>query len=304
MGSLHARVVSQHPGATLAAVIDVDVEAAQTLADRFGSTGGRDLDAATCDAVIIATPTDTHLEWARAALALERPTLVEKPLAPSLEASREIVALAAQADTPLMCGFIERWNAAVMLAMDIVKEPLYLQAVRHSPYAPRVRGGVASDLLIHDVDLTVRFFGGPPQSVQSQLGYFHPQSASHAEDVAEAQLAFSGGGIATLSASRIGQRKVRMLYVHDLDRMLEVDLLRQDVTVYRHVGNEFEDTGAYRQQTVIDIPVIAHRREPLFTQLDHFLALARGEQDHHFERASLLAPHEVVEQVLAGKAAR
>lgn len=299
MGSLHARVARQHPRVELTAVIDIDEAAGRALADRFDCRYSGDLEAGAFDLVVVASPTETHLGWVQRALEMRLPVLVEKPMALDLASARSMVDRAAALDVPITCGFVERWNAAVMLGIEIVKEPVYLQALRHSPYVARIRGGVTGDLLIHDVDLALRFFGGPPADVQARLGYFHPQSETTAEDVAEAQLTFAGGGLATISASRIGQQKVRQLRVHDLDRMLEIDLLRQDVTVFRHVGNEFEDSGAYRQQTVIDIPVIANRREPLVAQLDHFVALVEGHVDHAAERATLLPPHEVIDRVLA-----
>jgi predicted dehydrogenase len=298
MGSLHARVVRQHPHVDLSAIVDIDLDAARALADRFGCPARVDLPTHTVDAVIVASPTETHREWVEHALDHGLPVLVEKPMAHELADVHQMVDRAAEVDVPIMCGFVERWNAAVMLALEISKEPRYLQAFRHSPYAARVRGGVTGDLLIHDVDLALRFYGGPPTDVRSRLGYFHPESERGAEDVAEAHLTFAAGGLATISASRIAQQKIRRLHVHDLDRMIEVDLLRQDVTVYRHVGNEFEDDGAYRQQTVIEIPVIANRQEPLAAQLDHFVALAAGQVDHAAERATLLPPHEVIERVL------
>ena len=300
MGSLHARVARQHGRVDLAAIVDIDEPAGRALADRFDCPYRADVSAADCDAVVVASPTDTHRVWVARALEAGLPVLVEKPMALDIDDVHSMVEQAANLDIPIMCGFVERWNAAVMVALDIVKAPLYLQAFRHSPYAPRVRGGVTGDLLIHDVDLALRFFGAPPADVAARLGYFHPQSDADAEDVAEAQLTFAGGGLATISASRIAQQKIRQLRVHDLDRMLEVDLLRQDITVFRHVGNEFEDSGAYRQQTVIDIPVIANRREPLVAQLDHFVALVDGHVDHAAERASVLPPHEVMRRVLAG----
>jgi predicted dehydrogenase len=298
MGSLHARVARQHPSVELAEVVDIDIDAARSLADRHGCRASADLTTSDVDAVIVASPTETHRSWVLRALDHGLPVLVEKPMAHVLEDVREMIYHAAAVDVPIMCGFVERWNAAVMLALEISKEPRYLQAFRHSPYAPRVCGGVTGDLLIHDVDLALRFFGGPPIDVQSRLGYFHPDSDADAEDVAEAHLTFAGGALATISASRIAQQKTRRMHVHDLDRMIEIDLLRQDVTVYRHVGNEFEDDGAYRQQTVIEIPVIASRREPLVAQLDHFVALAAGHIDHAVERATILPPHEIIDRVL------
>ncbi|HUP73216.1 MAG TPA: Gfo/Idh/MocA family oxidoreductase [Acidimicrobiales bacterium] len=298
MGSLHARVAGQHSQVELAAIVDIDETAGRALAGRFDCPYRSDLDSGAYDAVIVASPTDTHHDWVSHALDSGLPVLVEKPMALDLAGARSMVERAAALDIPITCGFVERWNAAIMLAIEIVKEPVYLQAFRHSPYVARIRGGITGDLLIHDVDLALRFFGGSPTQVQAHLGFFHPQSEPGAEDVAEAQLTFAGGGLATVSASRIGQQKVRQVRVHDLNRMLEIDLVRQDVTVFRHVGNEFEDSGAYRQQTVIDIPVIANRREPLLAQLDHFVALIDGQVDHAAERATLLPPHEVIDRVL------
>ena len=102
-------------------------------------------------------------------------------------------------------------------------------------------------------------------SLSAHFGFAHPDSQLGAEDIAEATLRFDGGLLATLSANRISQRKVRTLMVNELDRMVEVDLVRQDVTVYRHIGGEWlEGAGAgVRQQTVIDIPVVQNMREPL-----------------------------------------
>ena len=60
------------------------------------------------------------------------PALAMAALTPRLTAMREV---------------IER-DYTLALALDIVKEPLYFQAFRHSPYVSRIRGGVTGDLLI------------------------------------------------------------------------------------------------------------------------------------------------------------
>ena len=106
--------------------------------------------------------------------------------------------------------------------------------------------------------------------------------------------------LASLSVSRISQRKLRTLVIYELERMVEVDLVRQDITVYRHVGADFlESEGhGYRQQTVMDIPVVQNAREPLVSQLEHFVALASGEADATAELESLRAPHAVVAQIV------
>ena len=200
-----------------------------------------------------------------------------------------------------MCGFLERFNPAVMTAMKMVEAPLYVRAQRHSPYAPRIKTGVAWDLLVHDVDLVVRAFGGEqPESFDVKVGQFHPASVAGAEDIVEAGVRFSGGGIASVSASRLGQVKVRSMVIQELDRMIEIDLLRRGLTSYRHSSIEGDDAFVgFRQFTEIEVPEIGGA-EPLVSQLDHFVDLVEGSVDADAERGRILPAHRVVDAVLSG----
>jgi predicted dehydrogenase len=200
-----------------------------------------------------------------------------------------------------MCGLLERFNPAVRTSLEISQGPLRLQVSRHSPYVPRIRTGVASDLLIHDVDLAIRLFGTSPVSVVARFGHFHETSEPGAEDVADALLGFPDGGVAALSASRLSHRKVRTMTITEIDREIEIDLLRQSITIYRHVAHpgSFDDPDGpgYSQQTIIDIPVIRHQGEPLVHQLEHFVDLVDGRIDAEDERRRILPPHRVVDAV-------
>jgi predicted dehydrogenase len=294
MGSLHARVVSQSADAELSCIVDPDERAAALLADRFRTRWVPKLDdLGPFDAVIVASPTVTHAEWGHEAIAAGKPVLVEKPLSEEPAQTDSLINEARRRHVPLMCGLLERFNPAVMTAMTIVEEPIHITGVRHSPYADRIATGVAYDLLIHDIDLVLRFAKGTPTDLRSQFGHCHPKSAAYAEDVAEVSMQFDTGCVASLSASRVSQRKLRMINIAELDRLIEIDLFRRDVTVYRHVGAELIESasGGYRQQTVIDIPAVVSASEPLAGQLSHFLDLARGEADAEAELASLEAPH-------------
>jgi predicted dehydrogenase len=301
MGSLHARVVTESSRAELSCVIDPDASVGRALAAKHGSRWLPDLDRVDLiDAVIVASSTDTHRHWVEKAVRERKPVLVEKPMSTCLIETRGMIAEAAVAGVPVMCGFVERFNPAVMLAMDIVKQPRYFQATRHSPYVSRIRSGVAHDLIIHDADLAIQMFGENPDTAFARVGHFHPESAVGAEDVADVHLSFPDGGIATLSASRITQRKIRSISITEMDRLLEIDLMRQNLTIYRHVDNALiQGNRGYRSQAIIDIPDIPCRREALASQFEHFLALTHGAVDADAERRSLLPAHEVLAVALA-----
>lgn len=307
MGALHARVIRGSARAELAAVVDPDEPTGRAVAERFGARWAPDLAGlARVDAVIVAAATSAHHAIALDLLAAGLPLLVEKPIADSLTDSEEIVAAAAAADVPLMCGLLERFNSAVVTATGLTRDPVHVATQRHSPYAPRIPTGVAWDLLVHDVDIALRLMGAPPRSVEAQFGWFHPRSTPGAEDLAEVQLTFPDGQLAALSASRIGQRKIRHVTITEIDRAIEVDLLRQAVTIYRHVDNEAatDDGLGYRQQTVIEIPMMATMGEPLAAQLSHFVDLVEGSADHDAERAGILPAHRVVARAFDAAAGR
>lgn len=303
MGSHHARVISQSQRAELTVLVDPRKSVGTKVAERFGTQWAPELpELGDVDAVVVAAATEAHHELAMQVLSQDTALLIEKPVADSLLKTREIIALAEQRDLPLVCGLLERYNPAIMTARALVDHPIHITATRHSPYAPRIRTGVAWDLLVHDVDLAINLMGTEPTSVDARFGFFHPDSADGAEDVAETLLGFGDGAIAHVSASRIGQRKIRQLSIHETDRLIEVDLLRRDVTVYHHVSENAVDEGrGYRQQTVIEIPELVSSQEPLTTQFSHFVDLVEGIGDAAAERATILPSHEVIDAATASR---
>jgi predicted dehydrogenase len=303
MGRNHARVISEHSGAELQVIIDPSQDAGQETADRFATTWSPDLEAARdADAVVIAAPTEHHFSIAESVLAMGKPVLIEKPICPSLEQTLEVIDLSRQAGLPLMCGFLERYNPAVMVARRLIADPLFVRAERHSPYTPRIKTGVAWDLLVHDVDLITQLFGGmEPTSINVEAGQFHPLSVPGAEDIVETSLSFPSGGLASASASRLGQRKVRNMVVQTLENTVEIDLLRRGVTSYRHTTIEGADDiggAGFRQATEIEVPEI-FGKEPLVAQLDRFLALIDGKLDLEAERESFIPAHRIVDRALS-----
>ncbi|MGW1060310.1 Gfo/Idh/MocA family protein [Micromonospora rubida] len=302
MGSLHARVISQSPRARLARVIEPREAVGRDIADRYGASWAPGLsDLSGIDAVVIAAPTEFHRGLAEEVLVADKPLLIEKPVCGSLSETEEIVAIAEKRRLPLLCGLLERFNPAVLTAFALIHRPVHLTVTRHSPYAPRIRTGVAWDLLVHDIDLAIQAFGGQePTSTRGALGYFHPDSVAGAEDVAEAVLTFGNTALANISASRIGQRKVRTLVISEVDRLIEADLIRKDVTIYRHVSLDAAtpDGRGYRQQSIMEVPELVSNREPLAAQLDHFLDILDGRLDADVERQRLLPAHRAVAAVI------
>jgi predicted dehydrogenase len=302
MGSHHARVVTQSTTAELALLVDPREDVGRAMAERYGASWAPELPALdNIDAVIVAAATEAHHDLAMAVISQQKPILVEKPVADSLLRTEAILAAADKIDLPFMCGLLERFNPAILTARTIIDAPFHITATRHSPYASRIKTGVAWDLLVHDVDLAGLLMNAHPSKVDARLGFFHPDSVFDAEDVAETLLTFPDGQVAHISASRVGQRKLRALTIYERGRMIELDLLRRDVTVYHHISENSADGEGrgYKQQTVIEIPELLSSQEPLTAQFEHFMRIVDGVEDAARERASILPSHRVIDQVTA-----
>lgn len=301
MGANHARVIAQHPGIDLGLVVDIDEDRARTVADDNGAKWATDVsEALAYDAAVVAVPTDAHLSAVGPLLEADRPVLVEKPVATSTVDVQAMVELAAHRSVPFLCGFVERFNPVVRTALSLLEEqPVHFVALRHSPAAPRSSISVVHDLLIHDIDLAL-LFGGNRTFTDVRATRWRPPGTP-VDQVADCSLTVGGGMVATLSASRTSQRKLRSLLVSTSARAFELDLLRQNLTVYRHVAHDLTVDGVkgYRAETVIDIPFIRHAGEPLALQLTYFLELIDGRADPVRELDTIPAPHAVAELVEA-----
>ncbi|MGZ4647189.1 MAG: Gfo/Idh/MocA family oxidoreductase [Blastococcus sp.] len=275
MGDNHARVASTSIGVELVAILDPDRERAEKLAASYGATAVSGVEELPrlVDAAVVATPTQFHAPIAHQLLAGGVDVLVEKPIAPDVETAQRLVDAADTAGRVLMVGHVERFNPAILELDSLLHDVVHVEARRISAYSPRIRDDVVIDLMIHDLDLVRMIAGGEAVEVMS-VGR-SPRSAT--ADIAAALIAFDSGVTASLTASRVGQNKIRHIDITQADDYLVIDLLRQDVTVHRVEQSEYLSDGGrrYRQVGVVEVPFLEHRGEPLALELTHFAECVR-----------------------------
>jgi predicted dehydrogenase len=271
MGANHARSARVLKDVRIRLVVDRDPDRARLLAEPLGSAWATELPVslAGLDGAVIATPSHLHCEVGLPFISAGIPVLIEKPLASTLEDARALSDAADRSGSLLMVGHIEQFNAAVLALDDLLDDVVHIQADRIGPFSGRVKEGVISDLMIHDLEIVRRIAGSPVTTVQAIAGRLR----SPTEDYASALLCFENGLTATLTASRVSQQKIRRLEITQTGNSVSVDLLRQDVTVHKVLHSEFlsSDGPGYRQSGVIEIPFMDRRGEPLALQFQHFV---------------------------------
>lgn len=274
MGTNHARVAMGMRDATVSVVVDSDPARAALVADRTGARGATDYRSimGAVDAAIVATPTPTHQQIVTDLLAAGVDILVEKPIADTADGAREMIDTARAFGRKLMVGHVERFNPAVLELRRILSSPIHIAAQRISPYTPHVRDGVAMDLMIHDLDLVASIADSPVSAVSALSRGVHTH-----DDLTVALLEFENGVSASLTASRLGQDKVREITITQRSDFVRADLIRQSLAIHRVGRVESSHGGGLHQTGVVEIPFLQHRGEPLLLQLGHFIDCLRAD---------------------------
>jgi predicted dehydrogenase len=279
MGERHCRVYSSLPNVEFVGLSDASEDRGRAVGMKYGVPSYPDYAELLrrVDAVSIVTPTDFHFEVASAALCAGVHALVEKPLAGSLKEAGDLAWLASQASTVFQVGHIERFNPAFLELQAVVEDMdiVALSARRLSPFdTSNTDVDVVYDLMIHDLDLAVALLGNDVDGIQA----FGRSARMDSADYVAANMSMAGGAIASLTASRLTEQKVRVLEVTALGAYIEADLLNKSIFIYRRTLPEYVQNNQrplrYRQEGLVErihIPTA----EPLMLELEDFIRCIR-----------------------------
>lgn len=276
MGQYHARVYAELWDVDLVGVVDVDPERAAATARHYDTRAYTDHRALIggVDVVSVAVPTEQHYVVTRDLLEAGVAVLVEKPITPTLEEARQLFSLARRSGAALQVGHVERFNGAVQELRKIVERPILIESRRLGPFATRAqKDTVVMDLMIHDLDIVLGLVDGPPRRLTAFGAPFHSQLI----DVANVQIWFDSGTIATITASRATEEKIRTLAITQPDAYIFLDYLVQDIQIHRRAAQDWKpnrESVRYRQASFVE-HLFVHKENPLKLEILHLIDVVR-----------------------------
>lgn len=217
IGQVHAASIAAAPDAVLTWVADPFVEGARLTASVYGGTATDSsvevFESGEVDAVVIASPTATHVDLIARAVDAGIPVLCEKPIDLDIARVDGIRAKVRSAGVPVVLGFNRRFDPAFANVRERVRAGEIgaleqLTIISRDPTPPpaayvRVSGGIFRDMTIHDFDMA-RFF--LPEIVDvSAVGTatFDPGARENGDfDTAVVTLRSATGAIVTVINSR------------------------------------------------------------------------------------------------------
>jgi predicted dehydrogenase len=183
---------------------------------------------------------------------------VEKPIASDLPSALRLVNAALENNRILQVGHLERFNPAVAALKKILTVPLFFEIHRLSLFSPRsLDVDVVLDLMIHDLDLVLDMAGVMPEEIRA-AGI---SILSDKVDIANVRLAFPGGCVANLTASRVSTERVRKLRLFQPHQYISLDYQKQEAVAFT-VGDK---------QQIGFQPLPAVKEEPLKLEIESFL---------------------------------
>ncbi|MEV7392695.1 inositol 2-dehydrogenase [Streptomyces sp. NPDC091215] len=286
IGRVHAESVALHPKAELVRVCDAVEMAAREVAERFGATPGSDVDAVladpSVDAVVIASPTPTHVDLLARAVEAGKAVMCEKPIDLDLARVDECRARIGDGTSRVMVGFNRRFDPSFRAVRERVAagevgrlEQLIIVSRDPAPSPADYlanSGGLFRDMTIHDFDMA-RFFLGEVVEVSAMGSNLVADYIAELGDIDGAVVTLRGadGTLAHITNSR----RCTFGYDQRLEAfgslgMLAVDNLRPDGV--RSYGAQGTEAASTYLDFFLDRYTPAYRAE-----LDHFIeAITNG----------------------------
>ena len=171
IGLVHAISINENKDCELAYVADVFIDGAKKISEQFGGKVTNDplelINSGEVDAIVIGSPTPTHLDLIDAAIDAGVHALCEKPIDLDIKKVDAMLPKANEAKINISLGFNRRFDPNFEAIHDRVKagevgtlEQLIISSRDPGP-APReyiaVSGGIFRDMTIHDFDMA-RYF--------------------------------------------------------------------------------------------------------------------------------------------------
>ncbi|MHA2250116.1 MAG: Gfo/Idh/MocA family protein [Candidatus Kariarchaeaceae archaeon] len=264
-GKNHTRVLDKLN--VLTAVCDADPQRSKEFGTKYDVnyyTSINDvLQSEEFDAAIISTPTSTHYPIASQLIKEGKHVFVEKPLTYYSDAGEKLLQQAKEKQIVLTCGYIERFNPAIMQLKEAVKSKDYgdlimLEFHRESRMPFHIKDvGIIYDTSVHDIDTALWLFDDVPETVYAKTGRIRHEH----EDFATIMLGFRDNHVAVISSNWITPTRVRTFNAVLTEAIISGDFISKKVKIEKESG------------TYIPRP---SQQEPLMLEIKTFLDAING----------------------------
>jgi predicted dehydrogenase len=232
LGKVHLRLLKDLSETyTLVGFYDKDGSVAAQVATELGVQAFETADslANEVDAMVIASPTTTHADYARQMMRRGKHVFIEKPVTSTPDEAAKLMKLVEEARVVAQVGHVERFNPAFLAVADRNLQPMFIEGHRLAPWNPRGADvSVVHDLMIHDLDIVLKLVNSGIKRVSAN----GVAVISDTPDICNARIEFHNGCVANLTASRISTKQMRRLRLFQRDAYVTLDFLDKKAEIF------------------------------------------------------------------------
>ncbi len=160
------------------------------------------------DAVVIATPIETHFELARRALESGKHTFVEKPITAIPAQAEKLVSLAKKNKLILFVGHTFLYHPVFQKIKELTKNDPLIYAKFSWNKLGSFNEDVVWNLACHDVAMAINLFGEP-----KKVKLLSAKGLVTKRDIISLELNFSGNRAATIEINRVSDLKNKLVTI-------------------------------------------------------------------------------------------
>ena len=288
IGKLHIEHLAQNiPEVELLAICSLNRPGAESLAEQYNVPMvtvdyNTLLSDSRIHAVLVTSPTNTHVEISQAAAKSGKHIFCEKPIAFDLAQIDETLAIVEKAGVKFQVGFNRRFDASFKRVREAVAsgeigEPHIMRITSRDPAPPpieyvKVSGGIFLDMTIHDFDMARYLIRDEVVEVYAVGGVrVNPQIGEAGDiDTTVITLQFQNGVIATIDNSREA--------VYGYDQRVEVFGSKGMVTAANPLTDTVTFSGSDGSRAASLPYFFLERYQPAFlSELQAFFACIRDD---------------------------
>jgi len=276
-GINHVRTARELLGKNLAVVCDVDPKSrakVHGISQEIPFTERPEdlLGNSEINAVVVATPAETHFSIAKKCLEANKHVLVEKPLTLQSQETAELVALARKQDRKLMVGHVLLYHPAIlkikkMIAEQAIGQLQYIYSNRLNLGAIRSEENSLWSFAPHDVSIIQFLTDSSPVGVKaSGAAFLQP----HIEDTTLTYLTYPNNVHAHIFVSWLHPFKEhRLVVIGDRGMVVFEDSLKADKLKFYKKG--FKHANGKLEKFDADFEIIPYEAlQPLTEEHRHF----------------------------------
>ena len=231
LGEFHAQKYKANKNADLIGIVDINKKRCKEISNKIGVKSYSDYKEIInkIDAVSIVVPTNIHYKIAKYFIENKKHVLIEKPFASNVIEARKLKKISEKNKVLLQIGHLERFNKAFVELKDKVKNPLFIECNRISPF--KIRGtevNVIMDLMIHDLDIIMSLNKSKIKNIQAN----GISVLTNKTDIANARIVFEDNCVCSLSSSRISDKIERKMRLFQKNSYFSLDYQKSSLDTY------------------------------------------------------------------------